>query len=626
MLLVLTRRALPASAAADQLRHALAARGALLADLELGPLAPPELATLVRAVAPLGRDDVDRLVAASDGNALLAVEAARAAHAGVPATGLRSLVAAATARLAPPAREITELAAAAGRELSRAEVARLPADDVAGALESDLLDGPGGRLGFRHQLLRAAVHDALPEHRRAALHGRLADLLDAPAAERGRHLLLAGRDDEAAEELERAGVAARRLGALTEAEAFLREALALRPGDPRILLELGDVAAWANRWEDAEAAVAAALAALDPADALGRARIHARRGLWLCSSLCAPLPAAAAYGEALRLLDGHPEAPRAALLEAIAGLAWAEGAGGDPDRADALIARLDELEGDDDLPDTVQGTAASARGMALCRRGRFAEVDEPMRRAAAAHARAGAPDAASVSLANAACAAAFEHDWDRALALTDRAGEYGRGVVRLEAHARAARAYVYSRLGRHDEAIAAAREQLAAAERAGGPELIATAEHDLGVVLLAAGEHEPAAGHLGRALAAPGATFPRAQARLARGEALARLGRDAEAEEEVRAAAFEPVGPGDLPAALVPRMARVQAPDRRRPRRRRAGRGALPRGRRRLARAARGARRSRLHRRPRPAAGGGARRARPRARPRGGGARRAARG
>ena len=80
--------------------------------------------------------------------------------------------------------------------------------------------------------------------------------------------------------------------------------------------------------------------------------------------------------------------------------------------------------------------------MALCRRGRFAEVYEPMRRAAAAHARAGAPDAASVSLANAACAAAFEHDWDRALALADRAGEYGRGVVRLEAHARAARAYV----------------------------------------------------------------------------------------------------------------------------------------------------------------------------------------
>ena len=406
VLLVLTRRAAPANPAADQLRHALAARGALLADVELGPLAPPELATLVRAVAPLGRAEVDRLVAASDGNALLAVEAARATHAGTPATGLRSLVAAATARLQPPAREITELTAAAGRELTRAEVATLPPDDVAKALESDLLDGPGGRLGFRHQLLRGAVYDALPEHRRAALHGRLAELLDAPAAERGRHLLLAGRDDEAAEELERAGVAARRLGALTEAEGFLREALALKPGDPRILLELGDVAAWANRWEDAEAAVAEALAALDPADALGRARIHARRGLWLCSSLCAPLPAAAAYGEALRLLDGHPEAPRAALLEAIAGLAWAEGAGGDPDRADALLARLDALA-QGDLPATVEGTAASARGMALCRRGRFGEVDEPMRRAAAAHARAGAPDAASVSLANAACAAAF---------------------------------------------------------------------------------------------------------------------------------------------------------------------------------------------------------------------------
>ncbi len=323
-----------------------------------------------------------------------------------------------------------------------------------------------------------------------------------------------------------------------------------------MLLELGDVAAWANRWEDAEDAVGAALDALDPADALGRAAVHARHGLWLCSSLCAPRPAAAAFGDALALLDDHPEAPREALLEAIAGLAWAEGAGGDPERAAALLARLDAIAGGD-LPDAVAGTAASARGMALCRQGRFAEVYEPMLAAAAAHARAGAPDAASVSLANAACAAAFEHDWDRALALSARAGEYGRGVVRLEAHARAAAAYVHSRLGRHDDALAAAREQLAAAERAGGPALVAEAEHDLGRIALAAGRDEEAAARLARALA-DDSPVPRAGTRIARAEALVRLGRADEAEQELRDATLEPMGAADLHAALVPRLARVQ--------------------------------------------------------------------
>ena len=47
-------------------------------------------------------------------------------------------------------------------------------------------------------------------------------------------------------------------------------------------------------------------------------------------------------------------------------------------------------------------------------------------------------------------------------------------------------------------------------------------------------------------------------ARLARAEALTRLGRLDEAEAELRATALEPVGPSDYPDTLVARLSRIQ--------------------------------------------------------------------
>jgi hypothetical protein len=87
----------------------------------------------------------------------------------------------------------------------------------------------------------------------------------------------------------------------------------------------------------------------------------------------------------------------------------------------------------------------------------------------------------------------------------------------IEVRCLAGRAFVLSRLGRHDEALALAAEQLAA-----------------------------------------GAAVSRPAARLARSEALARSGHPDDATAELRQAALEPVRDTDLPWALVPRMARVQ--------------------------------------------------------------------
>ena len=128
------------------------------------------------------------------------------------------------------------------------------------------------------------------------------------------------------------------------------------------------------------------------------------------------------------------------------------------------------------------------------------------------------PDQAAVALGNAACAAAAEGEFERALAVRDRTWSSARGVPYFEMHGHAARAYVLSRLGRHEAARAAAAAQLAIAERQASEEMIATAEHDLGQIALAAGDLEEGVRRLaaglerGRAAPArprPAASWPR---------------------------------------------------------------------------------------------------------------------
>ena len=125
VLFVLTRRDKPDRPDADALLADLAGRGVEVAELELGPLAAVELAAVARSVADLTDHAVDQVIRAADGNPLLAVESARALAAGrdAPPQNLRAAVRAAVGVLARPARDLAELLAAAGRELSAAELA-----------------------------------------------------------------------------------------------------------------------------------------------------------------------------------------------------------------------------------------------------------------------------------------------------------------------------------------------------------------------------------------------------------------------------------------------------------------------------------------------------------------------
>ncbi|MEA2427933.1 MAG: hypothetical protein QOF37_1561, partial [Thermoleophilaceae bacterium] len=176
VLMVITRRERPRRPEVDALEHELRARGVLAAELALGPLTGGDVAALARAVAPLGSSEVDAVVDQADGNALIAVETARALARGDtgPAASLRGAVRAAFRTLEADGRRVAELAAVAARPLSRAELRELGVADPAGAagtaLETGLMVSAGGGVGYGHALLRDAAYADLAEPRRAELH------------------------------------------------------------------------------------------------------------------------------------------------------------------------------------------------------------------------------------------------------------------------------------------------------------------------------------------------------------------------------------------------------------------------------------------------------------------------
>ena len=571
-LVVVTRR----PAADGEVERALEAvrRGdGALAEVALGPLGPEAIAAIVAdAASGLGGEGAARVAGAAQGNPLIARETARAAAAGLPPEeGLRGSVRGSLAGLSGAGRDLVALAAAAGRPLSPGEAVEILGPEPAAhardvAAEAGLLVPRGdGRLAFSHDLVRRACASELAPERLGWAHQRLAEALAGRpagrAAEVARHLRLGGRGPRAVPYLAAAAAEARRLGALDEAAGFLAEGIALAPPpdvEAELWLGLADVHAWRGDREALDAAFARARALLEAGgDPAALAAAWAARGRWLRTSICYPRESLEAYRTALGLLDGGVDAPEVEVL-ARAGSAWAESVAGDPERAEADIAALEGR------PDAAHDPVLAAelaldRTMAMIRAGRMAEADEQGLRATALARAAERPELASVAYSNIAAAAAARGDFAHCLELVERAGPDERVGPGLAAHVHAARAHSLSRLGRHAEAIAAARAQEELASRAGAEDLEATAAFDLGCVLLAAGEPQAAAERLGVALASGDAHFSRPLARLLRAQALAAAGDPDAAAEEVGRFPFEPVGPGDLPETLLGRLPRTQA-------------------------------------------------------------------
>ena len=561
VLFVLTRRDRPDRPAADALLADLAGRGVEVADLELGPLSPAELAAVARSVADLSQDAVDQVVRAADGNPLLAVESARALAAGRSATpqNLRAAVRAATGALPRPARDLAEALAAAGRELSAAELAALPLADRDAAeeavLDTGLISRAGGGLRFRHALLAEAVRASLGEHGRR--YEQLALAIETAAASPGQvaaevagHLHRAGRDDLAGPRWQLAARHARLLGTMPEAARFWAEAVRCEPDAVAPRLELAEAFGWLGQDADFEREWQAALQRLPEEQ---QPVAWNRRGKVLRTAVCNPRASLAAYQRAWELLPA--DAPQTLRADIMLGAAWGESMAGDPARAASLLDEVASLVTDPD--DTIAAEMALAEITSLIRQGRFSDCESVAERGGAAARRAARLDLTYGIWIQTACALSAAGNLTGALRAADAAVAATRGMTVIELPCLGARAFVLSRLGRHEEALSVAGEQLAKAERMDSPAAAALARHDAGLIWLAAGRYAESAQLLADVLAA-GAEVSRPAARLARAEALARSGRPDEAAEEVRQAALEPVRNSDQPWALVPRMTRVQ--------------------------------------------------------------------
>jgi DNA-binding SARP family transcriptional activator len=572
VLFLLTRRPLPRRTEVDRLEHALRSRGLLREELALAPLQAAAVGEIALDVAALAPQDVARVVEASEGNALLAVETARAISRGERelAEGVRGAVRGAFGSLGDAGRRFVELAAVAARELEHAEVAALPLEDSAEAavqaLDSGMLVERDQHIGFRHALLREAAYRELPQPRRAVLHERWAQTLlgrtshggPSRAAEVARHLRLAGRDRQAVEQLALAAADARAVGALVEAAGYLREAVSTVSDDAELWLELAEVQAWRGLRPETERAFASARELL-AGEPLQLARAWLRSARWYHGPICVPAMVNECCREALTLLDRTDGDVLAERREALAALAWAEAVAGSVEEAERLLVEVHELSAGAHADDLSIYDVAHARALAMMRRGAFVEGYAPAIAAGEAITRAGRPDLAYGCWANAAGAAAAAGDHERALEFIDRASTAldGRGLVGLEVQLLAMRSFVLLRVGRIDDAHEAAELEAELADRLGAPELEAMSAHDRGMVALAQGDCIRAAELLERALARD-APISRPLTRLRRAEALARSGHLAEAERELRATTLEPVRPSDFPATLVARLARVQ--------------------------------------------------------------------
>ncbi len=541
VLLVLTRRSTPRREAIDGLAHAARGRGVLVHELDLEPLSRADVARLVP-------DAPERVIDAADGNPLLALEAAGGE------TGLRGIVRAAVAGLTEPARRTAELAAVAGRDFDRAELASLAEPEaVVEAMDCGLFRSADGRFGFRHALLREAAVADLDDARRRRAHERLGQALQASAAEAASHLRRAGRDDLAAGRLLEAAEEARRATAFLEAARFLAEAAELRPRDGAIRLELAGAHALLGRRAEAAAELEHALALIGPeerpAALLGAAR-------WHRSSLCDPARVREATQRGLDALGGRAEPELRAELLLLR--AWGEVTMAGADAADGTLLELAALELDLEREPLRRQDVETVRGFVALANGRFDEAEARLAEAGRLGERAGRPDMAYGGWANASCIAASAGRFDAALSYADRGRAIAPEQPIIQFHMSGLRAYVLACLGRHDDAGDQCDVMLEIAARLGSRELAAAGEHDAGLIALMGGRYERAEALLASALAA-GVPLPVAEARLRRAEALARLGRPDEADAEIRAAALAPVRATDRPAVLVARMAFAQA-------------------------------------------------------------------
>ena len=309
-----------------------------------------------------------RAVERAEGNALLAVETARALRDGNQqvASNLRGSVRATVASVPGEVRRLLDVVAVAARPLEPVETDRLSIEDavVAEALQTGLLDGADGRLAFRHALLRDAAYAEISEPRRRTLHRAWARaLLDAEqagalAADEAGTPSAAGRRGQ-----RRRGPARLRRQPthvlrppLEQAVGYLEEALTIAPDRPDLWLELGELEAWrggASRPRRPSSGHSGCW--LRPSRS---PRAWLRRARAYHGPICVPRAVLESATEARALLGRDPRGGGRGASEAPAARAWAEAVAGRW-RAERLLA---ELSAKQPPRDDLRSTTSTTRG------------------------------------------------------------------------------------------------------------------------------------------------------------------------------------------------------------------------------------------------------------------------
>jgi len=376
----------PWPAAAMEAATGLAQEGC--ARLErLAPLTPAGAAALLaaRTGRPVPGEVSRRAGRLCAGNPLLLEQAAMAIGrgeelpdadaAGTPLIG-ESLLLARFAGLSAPGLRCARAASVLGTRFVpqiAAQVAGLGDAEADAAVESLarsglIEEGQGAEAGFSHPLFRQALYDDLGAAMRAQLHARAFAVFaargaDAAAAEHAVAANLAG-DMRAVAVLERAGLAARRSGALDAAIDRLDAAVRLAAGraGPGLLLAQGEALLTGGQ---PQRAVPVCQELLSHPDLPDRVRAEA---MWISGRALMmtgdPARAAATFVEAARIAEiAHPAMAATILMDASLSATFTVG----PKRALETAARARELAAR--LPPRLRATVDAIWGMTAVQAG-----------------------------------------------------------------------------------------------------------------------------------------------------------------------------------------------------------------------------------------------------------------
>ncbi|WP_342132323.1 AAA family ATPase [Hydrogenophaga sp. OTU3427] len=347
-------------------------RAGVLRALPLPPLDEDECRRLVDRALPAPQADavVSRIVQAAEGNPFAAIELARCAtgHPDGPLPG--STAEAITTRLcdAPAdAQALLRWLALCGDELDHHTVEALAAlaqtpglAALDGALAAGVLVLSSGRYRFRHELVRQALIEQVPPHRRARMHRDIATRLaetDATPASVARHWLDAGQPRQALPWQLAAARQAVRLAAFSDALRHLAPLLAFEPQHAEALRLRAEAL-------DALGDPAAMAAYRLAADAAGEPDSHNLRA----KAALAQVKQGDPKGALLALVGLSPTSVDGRLSEALAYSGAAALGAADPamGTAKAAVARKLALESGDTaalvIASWAQAAAAHARG------------------------------------------------------------------------------------------------------------------------------------------------------------------------------------------------------------------------------------------------------------------------